>query len=181
MLARDLNKPRAELAANGCCSQIEEAKLQCTARLMVNPLSTTPDVVRMAAFYPGKLLVDQLKACKRLTSRCVVHVSFDSGPSAIRRTLLGTDVVLIDATLRPGSAELVLREAVQRPGGYCTAVYSELTQHRLESLVRQQGSWFLLGPMSLAEWESVLESMFAYVGRVQNLPAAGVRPGRRAA
>jgi hypothetical protein len=137
--------------------------------------------MRMAAFYPGQLLGEQLRAWKQLHPGRALHVSFDSEPAAIRMALLGTDVVLIDATCRPSGAEMVLREASLQPGGYCTAVYSEVAQHRLESIVRQQGSWFLLGPLSLTEWERLLEALFDYVRRVRNLPAAGARPSRLAA
>ena len=135
----------------------------------------------MAAFYPGKLLSEQLKAWKRLCPLCALHVSCDSEPSAIRMTLLGTDVALIDATCRPSDAEAVLREATEQPGGYCTAVYSEVANHRLESIVRQKGAWFLLAPLTLAEWEDLLQVLFGYVRRLRNRPAATARPGRLAA
>lgn len=96
----------------------------------------------------------------------------------IRKRLRRAELALIDATEDPAQASDAFLQAVGILGADATAVYTEKTHDDLELLVRMMRAPLLLGPMSMEEWEDVLDHKFPAIIPLELAEAAGRRDRR---
>jgi hypothetical protein len=111
-------------------------------------------------FYPGRLMAGQIHQWAERYGGCRTAVSFERTLPGIRRHLRRAELAVINATDDPAQASDAFLQSVGMLGAQSVAVYTEKTHDGLELLVRTQGAPFLLGPMSMTEWEDFLESKF---------------------
>ena len=122
-------------------------------------MTMTESVYRIAVCYPTKSLSAQMARWGRWRSDSSIEPVFDRSAMAIRRSLDGVDVALVDASDDHAQAIDLFSQAIARLGARRVAVYTETMHEGLELFVRTQGAWLLLGPLSIDEWEDFFTSM----------------------
>jgi len=135
-------------------------------------------VQRIAICYPTESLSGQVAHWARWHDDCMVEPVFGRSAMAIRRSLDGADMALVDASEDHAQAIDLFLQAVARLGTRRVAVYTERMHEGLELFVRTQGAWLLLGPLTNEQWEDFFSSMLS---PSQGEPARGRIPRRRAA
>jgi hypothetical protein len=108
-------------------------------------------------FYPCRSLVGQIKEWLERHGGHVSRISFARSLPEIRRRMRRADTVIVDASEDEALASDAFLQAILVMGSGATAVYTERTAEEMERFVRRFGAPFLLGPMSLAEWEAYFQ------------------------
>ncbi len=124
----------------------------------------------IALGYPTESLSQQVALWARNHEDCGIEPIFDRSVWAIRRSLSGTKVVLVDASHDHAQAIELFSQALARHGARRVAVYTERMHEGLELFVRTQGAWLLLGPLDERQWDEFFASM---------LPPAEQEPAQR--
>jgi hypothetical protein len=114
-------------------------------------------------FYPGRLLISQIRDWADRRGGCRYALSFDRAIPIIRKRLRRAELAVIDATEDPAQASDAFLQAVGILGAEAVAVYTERMHDDLELLVRMMRAPLLLGPMSMEEWEEYLDQKFPAV------------------
>ncbi len=87
-------------------------------------------------------------------------VSFERSLPGIRKSVRRAALAVIDASLDPAQGTDAFLQSVSLLTPDAVAVYTEKMHDGLELLVRTFAAQFLLGPMSMEEWEEFLEHKF---------------------
>lgn len=135
-------------------------------------MNTEAVVQRIAICYPTESLSGQVSRWSRGRDECRVETVSARTASAIRGALDGAHLALVDASDDHAQAIDLFSQAVARMGARHASVYTERMHEGLESFVRTQGAWLLLGPLTDEQWEDYFSTM---------LPAAQNTGGREAA
>jgi hypothetical protein len=122
-----------------------------------NVIQTATGIV---LFYPGRLLVSQIRDWAQRHGGCRAAVSFERTLPGIRRWLRRAELAVIDATEDPAQATDAFLQSVGVLRADAVAVYTERMHDGLELLVRSLGVPLLFGPMSTDEWDEFLEIRF---------------------
>ena len=132
----------------------------------------------IAVCYPTESLSRQVARWARDRPDCGIEPVFGRSALAIRRSLNGADMVLVDASDDHAQAIELFAQSVARLGSRRVAVYTENMHEGLELFVRTQGAWLLLGPLNNQQWEEFFSSMLPPAHRQAVQHAS---PRRRAA
>ena len=116
-------------------------------------------VQSIAVCYPTESLSQQVAQWARSHKDCGIAPVFGRLPLEIRRSLIGADVVLVDASDDHAQAIELFSQSVARLGSRRVAVYTEKMHEGLELFVRTQGAWLLLGPLENGRWEEFFSSV----------------------
>jgi len=122
-------------------------------------------VERIAICYPTESLFDQVQQWSREHEDCRVEPVFARSATAIRRSLGDADLALVDASDDQAQAIDLFSQAVARLGARRVSVYTERIYEGLESFVRTQGAWLLLGPLTDEQWEDYFSTMLPHKRR----------------
>ncbi len=145
----------------------------------MNHLSSQRSTSEIVVFYPSDSLREQIADWRRRHSGYEVEVSLAKSLPRIRSMLRHAGAVLLDATADPCQATDAFSQAVARLGPSAVAVYTETMHPWLELFVRTRGSLLLLGPMSEAHWDGLLERMLRFSGGVPAAARITQRPERK--
>jgi hypothetical protein len=115
---------------------------------------------RVAVCYPTDSLLLQVAGWSQQKmhdtgTRVVIEPCVARSQIGIRRAVHGSDFVLVDATNDYAQAVEAFSQAAAQVGSKRVAVYSEEMHEGLELFVRQRGSWVLLGPLGLEDWDGL--------------------------
>ncbi len=132
----------------------------------------------IALCYPTESLCQQVALWARNHTDCGIEPIFDRSVLAIRRSLSGADVVLVDASNDHAQAIELFSQALVRHGARRVVVYTERMHEGLELFVRTQGAWLLLGPLDQRQWDGLFSSMLP---PAEKEPAQRQRPRPKAA
>ena len=139
-------------------------------------------VQRIAVCYPTESLTGQVAQWAEGRDDCRVEPVVVRSAMAIRRSLDGADMALVDASDDHEQAVDLYSQAVARLGARKASVYTERMHEGLELFVRTQGSWLLLGPLTDKQWEDYFATMLPDGRkRVPGRESAERRSWRRAA
>jgi hypothetical protein len=133
-------------------------------------------VADVLLLHPAKSLSSQIARWAGQRPELRVATSFARKLPEIRKALDLSATAVVDATEDPCLAAEGFLQAVAQLGAGAVTMYTEITHRDLESLVRVQGSLFLLGPMWPDQWESFFD------GNLLRPKAASIVPmsaGRR--
>jgi hypothetical protein len=134
-------------------------------------MSMTEAVVHsIAVCYPSESLSRQVASWARRHEDCAIEPVFRRSAAAIRQSLRGAELVLVDATDDHAQAIDLFTQSIARLGSRRVAVYTERMHEGLELFVRAQGAWLLLGPLDDGPWEDFFAAM---------LPATRPAPAER--
>jgi hypothetical protein len=122
-------------------------------------MSSEVIVKRIAICYPTQSLSDQVRQWSRGHDECRVESVSARSAAGIRRSLGGADLALVDASDDHEQAVELFAQAVVRLGARRATVYTEQMHDGLESFVRTQGAWLLLGPLTDEQWEDYFSTM----------------------
>jgi hypothetical protein len=132
-------------------------------------------VERIALCYPTESLSDQVAQWAEGREDCEVEPVLARSAMGIRQSLDGADLALVDASDDHAQAIELFSQAVARLGARRTSVYTERMHEGLESFVRTQGAWLLLGPLTDEQWDDYFATMLPPARR-ERRPASG-HPG----
>ena len=139
-------------------------------------------VQRIAVCYPTKSLSCQMAQWVEGRDDCRVEPVVARSAMAIRRSLDGADMALVDASEDHEQAIDLYSQAVARLGARKASVYTERMHEGLELFVRTQGSWLLLGPLTDKQWNDYFSMMLPDTRkRVPGREPVEHRPWRKAA
>src|SRR5208282_4126368 len=116
-------------------------------------------VQSIAICYPTESLSRQVAQWASKHKDCGIEPICGRLPLEIRRSLIGADVVLVDASDDHAQAIELFSQSVARLGSRRVAVYTERMHEGLELFVRTQGAWLLLGPLGDGQWEEFFSSI----------------------
>jgi hypothetical protein len=119
----------------------------------------------IAVCYPSESLSRQMATWARRHDDCAIEPVFRRSAAAIRQSLSGAELVLVDATDDHAQAIDLFAQSVARLGSRRVAVYTERMHDGLEPFVRTQGAWLLLGPLGDDQWEEFFASMLPAIRR----------------
>jgi hypothetical protein len=111
-------------------------------------------------FYPGHLLMEQIRDWAQRRGGCRYAVSFERAIPLIRKRLRRAELSVVDATEDPAQASDTFLQAIGLIGAEAVAMYTEKMHDDLELLVRMMRAPLLLGPMRMEEWEEFLDHKF---------------------
>jgi len=132
----------------------------------------------IAVAYPTRSLFRQVTLWAHEREDCGIEPVFSRSALEIRRSLNGTDMVLVDASDDHAQAIELFLQSVARLGSRRVAVYTERMHAGLEVFVRTQGAWLLFGPLDSKQWEEFFSSMLP---RARREPLRRQSPWRKAA
>jgi hypothetical protein len=116
-------------------------------------------VQSIAVCYPTESLSRQVALWARDHEETRIEPVFGRSALEIRRSLHGSEIVLVDATDDHAQAIELFAQSVARLGPRRVAVYTENMHDGLELFVRTQGAWLLLGPLTNKQWEDFFSSL----------------------
>jgi hypothetical protein len=122
--------------------------------------TTVPVIV---LFYPCRSLTGQIKHWLERHGGHLSQISFARSLPEIRRRMRRADTIIVDASDDAALASDAFLQSILVLGSDATAMYTERTAVEVERLVRRFGAPFLLGPMSLAEWEAYFQQQFGEI------------------
>jgi hypothetical protein len=106
-------------------------------------------------------LSQQVARWARKHEDCAIETMFDRSILKIRRSLDGTEMVLVDASDDHAQAIELFSQTLASRGVRRVAVYTERMHDGLELFVRTQGAWLLLGPLDERQWEEFFSTMLS--------------------
>jgi hypothetical protein len=137
----------------------EELRLFMEGERLSMSITTENVVQRIAVCYPTESLSGQVAQWAEGRDDCRIAPVFDRSAMAIRRSLDGADIALVDASDDHEQAIDLYSQAVARLGARKASVYTERMHEGLELFVRTHGSWLLLGPLTGEQWDDYFAGM----------------------
>lgn len=131
--------------------------------MMISSTSTTIDDVVL--FYAGQSLLEQITEWEHDNGRISLSLASLSSTIGVRNATRAAATIVIDATVCPREAMLVLQHTLTTLPSEIIAVYTEKVHNGLELFVRVRGVMLLLGPMSLSEWDGFFAKRLSTVMR----------------